>query len=94
MPEIDAPRWGQFLALHPEAHLLQTAAWAELKRPFGWTPAWVQSGDLGAQILFRRLPLGLTIAYLPKGPVLPPGSPPGGWEPFYAPQHPHPQGDP
>jgi len=26
-------------------------------------------GDAGAQVLFRRLPLGFTLAYLPKGPV-------------------------
>ena len=25
--------------------------------------------DCGAQVLFRRLPLGLTLAYFPKGPV-------------------------
>ena len=26
-------------------------------------------GGMGAQILFRRLPMGLTFAYIPKGPV-------------------------
>jgi lipid II:glycine glycyltransferase (peptidoglycan interpeptide bridge formation enzyme) len=38
-----------------------------LKSAFGWYPVRLIPDDrLGAQILFRRLPLGLTLAYLPK----------------------------
>jgi lipid II:glycine glycyltransferase (peptidoglycan interpeptide bridge formation enzyme) len=51
-------------------HLLQSPAWGELKSHFGWTPKQVQSGDAVAQILFRRLPLGRTIGYIPKGPIV------------------------
>ncbi len=69
MPELTAAAWDDFLRRHPEAHLLQTAEWGELKAAFGWDAARLALGDCGAQILFRRLPLGLTIAYLPKGPV-------------------------
>ncbi len=47
-------------------HILQTEAWGELKSAFGWKVERVQAGTLWAQILFRKLPLGLTIAYLPK----------------------------
>ena len=49
-------------------HLLQTPAWGEFKRSFGWTPVRFQSVEAKAQVLFRSLPLGLSIAYLPKGP--------------------------
>jgi lipid II:glycine glycyltransferase (peptidoglycan interpeptide bridge formation enzyme) len=41
----------------------------DLKSGFGWHAEHVQAGDCGAQVLFRRLPLGLTFAYIPKGPV-------------------------
>jgi lipid II:glycine glycyltransferase (peptidoglycan interpeptide bridge formation enzyme) len=74
MPQVSPNEWDAFISRHPEAHLLQTGAWGELKSAFGWTPVHILSpgGDLGAQVLFRRLPLGLLLAYIPKGPV---GSP-------------------
>jgi peptidoglycan pentaglycine glycine transferase (the first glycine) len=61
--------WDVFLQRHPEAHILQTSTWGQLKSVFGWFALSVQAPDCGAQILFRRLPLGLTFAYIPKGPV-------------------------
>ncbi len=66
---LPANQWDAFLARHPNAHILQTTAWGELKAAFGWQPARLVAGDAGAQIIFRTLPLGLTFAYLPKGPV-------------------------
>ena len=73
MPELSASEWEVFLSQHPEAHLLQTAAWGELKSAFGWRPVRVLAHQgnqtAGAQILFRNLPLGLSVAYIPKGPV-------------------------
>lgn len=61
--------WDRFIESHPEAHILQTSPWGVLKSAFGWKPRYVQVNNLGAQILFRRLPLGLSIGYLPRGPV-------------------------
>jgi peptidoglycan pentaglycine glycine transferase (the first glycine) len=62
--------WEKFIqAGCPDAHLLQTAAWARLKSAFGWQPEIVRAGDAGAMVLFRRLPLGFSIAYLPRGPL-------------------------
>ncbi len=62
--------WEEFIQSdHPDAHLLQTAAWARLKSAFGWQAETVRAGDAGAMVLFRPLPLGFTIAYLPRGPV-------------------------
>lgn len=51
------------------AHLLQQPEWAQLKSFFGWESFTTQSQSAFAQILFRRLPFGYSIAYLPKGPV-------------------------
>ena len=73
MPELNLPEWNRFLEGYPDAHILQTGEWGELKSAFGWTAVRVAEGGLGVQILFRRLPLGLTFAYIPKGPILPPG---------------------
>ena len=69
MPTVSLSNWNQFLSLHPNAHLLQTGEWGELKSAFGWKPARIVSGKQGAQILFRKLPLGLTIGYIPKATV-------------------------
>jgi peptidoglycan pentaglycine glycine transferase (the first glycine) len=66
MPIASLAEWLAYLQLNPDAHLLQTGEWGELKSAFGWQPVRIVSGDLGVQILFRKLPLGLTIAYIPK----------------------------
>ncbi len=69
MPSLTFPEWNDFVARHPETHLLQSGEWGELKRSFGWEAVRIVEGETGAQVLFRRLPLGFTFAYLPKGPV-------------------------
>lgn len=69
MPLVSEQDWNDFLAGFPEAHILQTAAWGVLKSGFGWQAAHVLVGDSGAQVLFRKLPLGFSLAYIPKGPV-------------------------
>jgi len=67
MSEVSLTDWNNFLKKFPDAHLLQTGEWGELKSAFGWEPVRIILDDgTGAQILFRRLPLGLTLAYLPK----------------------------
>ncbi len=66
MSEVSLAEWNRFLQGHPGTHLLQTGEWGELKSAFGWEAIRVVSGTAGAQILFRKLPLGFTIAYLPK----------------------------
>lgn len=79
MPELSTEQWEAFLSGFPSAHLLQTASWGELKAAFGWrvrrlaTHITLDSSSIpaacGAQVLFRRLPLGFSIAYIPRGPV-------------------------
>ncbi|MFZ5819438.1 MAG: lipid II:glycine glycyltransferase FemX [Chloroflexota bacterium] len=67
MPVVNLPAWNDYLTAHPDAHLLQTGEWGELKSTFGWEPVRLIPGEGPAcQILFRSLPLGLTLAYLPK----------------------------
>jgi peptidoglycan pentaglycine glycine transferase (the first glycine) len=73
MPLLSAPEWNAFLSNFPDAHLLQTTAWGELKAAFGWEVQRVTADQgspaAGAQILFRHLPLGFSFAYIPKGPL-------------------------
>jgi len=69
MGEVSREAWQEFLRSHSDAHLLQTAEWGELKSSFGWSAVRLIVGETGAQVLFRRLPLGLTLAYLPRGPL-------------------------
>jgi lipid II:glycine glycyltransferase (peptidoglycan interpeptide bridge formation enzyme) len=66
MPVVSLIEWNQYLQSHPNAHLLQTGEWGELKSGFGWEPVRIISGGVGVQILFRKLPLGFTIGYVPK----------------------------
>lgn len=50
-------------------HLLQSPLWGQFKAEFGWEPKVFSNASAQAQVLFRKLPLGFSIAYLPKGPV-------------------------
>jgi peptidoglycan pentaglycine glycine transferase (the first glycine) len=60
--------WHQSLGRYPQAHILQTAEWGALKADFGWRPVYVAAQDAGALVLFRGLPLGFSLAYIPRGP--------------------------
>jgi len=66
MPETSRNDWKQFIDQHPDAHLLQTAEWGDLKAGFGWAALRLMCDGIGVQVLFRRLPLGLSVAYIPK----------------------------
>lgn len=66
MPEISFVEWQNFVRAHPVTHLLQTGEWGELKSAFGWQAVRFVNGEIGAQVLFRKLPVGFTIGYIPK----------------------------
>jgi lipid II:glycine glycyltransferase (peptidoglycan interpeptide bridge formation enzyme) len=82
----EAAEWDAFVAAHPQSHMLQSCAWGELKSAFGWQAERVglrdrravgsaaAAGQLvaGALVLYRRLPLGFCLAYVPKGPLVDP----------------------
>lgn len=69
MPVVSFPEWDQFLTHYPNSHLLQTSAWGRLKEAFGWEAVPVRADDCGALVLFRKLPMSLRVAYIPKGPL-------------------------
>ena len=66
MALVSLSEWNQFISNHPDGHFLQTGEWGELKAAFGWQALRVVSGDIGVQLLMRSLPMGFTLAYLPK----------------------------
>src|SRR5512135_950965 len=70
----DPRTWDDFVRA-AGGHLLQSTGWGELKSRFGWSAlrlALEKDSALvaGAQVLFRRLPLGLCLGYVPRGPVV------------------------
>ncbi len=69
MPIVSLVDWNRYTEQFSNVHLLQTGEWGELKSTFGWKPVRIVNGDSGAQILFRKLPLGFSIGYMPK-PVI------------------------
>jgi len=68
---LTAGEWESFLLRHPQAHLLQTSTWGELKARHGWRPLRLERGNAGAQVLLRQVLPGIRIAYVPRGPVGP-----------------------
>lgn len=75
------PPWNDLIAALPGAHLLQTGQWGEVKIHNGWTPAtWAWRNAQGVvvaaaltlqrQLTRNRLFQGLSVLYVPKGPLL------------------------
>ena len=71
MAVVTEETWQAFMNAYPNAHILQTAEWGKFKSHFGWDTKYVVNEDSGAMVLFRRLPLKRSLAYIPKGPVGP-----------------------
>ncbi len=65
-----------FVAAHPLGNVLQSWAWGELRARQRWQPVRLLASDrLGrlcgaASVLCRELPVGGSILYVPRGPVL------------------------
>lgn len=75
---VNQGEWNEFVKdyarKHETPHVLQTAAWGELKSAFGWEVERIIAGENGAQVLLRVLlprlgRLSPTIAYIPRGPI-------------------------
>lgn len=74
----DRDRWNAFVAQSPSGHLMQSCEWGDFKETLDWQVHRIGvecDGQIvaGAQMLLRPLPLlPLTIAYIPKGPIVDP----------------------
>jgi lipid II:glycine glycyltransferase (peptidoglycan interpeptide bridge formation enzyme) len=66
MPTVSLAEWNRYIQSQPNTHILQTGEWGELKAAFGWKPIRIIDKTSGVQILFRKLPLGFTVGYIPK----------------------------
>jgi peptidoglycan pentaglycine glycine transferase (the first glycine) len=81
--------WDEILLGLPEPHLLQSWAWGELKAHYGWrAERWIWRDERdqtigAAQVLFRSIRGGLTIAYVPRGPIVD-WNQPGLWQAILA----------
>jgi lipid II:glycine glycyltransferase (peptidoglycan interpeptide bridge formation enzyme) len=64
-------RWDELVVATGQPHVLQSAGWAELKAATGWSVRrFVLDGGV-AQVLLKSLPLGIAVAYAPRGPLVP-----------------------
>jgi len=75
----DIARWDELVIGTARPHILQSTAWAQIKAATAWSPRrFLLTGDRGgahvgvAQVLIRKLPLGVSIAYAPRGPLVEP----------------------
>src|ERR1700716_4261849 len=73
--EAELRDWDAFLERTPGGSYPQTSLWAMAKLMAGFRTRrfTITNGEAirgGAQVMYRRLPLGGTIAYVPLGPVL------------------------
>lgn len=73
--DADEAVYDGFVASHPLGNFCQAWAWGRVKGRGEWSPARVGyhlDGELvgAAQVLFRPLPLGRSLAYAPRGPVV------------------------
>jgi lipid II:glycine glycyltransferase (peptidoglycan interpeptide bridge formation enzyme) len=65
-------RWDELVVATGQPHLLQSVGWAELKAGTGWDVRRFILDDGVAQILIKTLPLGISVAYAPRGPLVAP----------------------
>jgi lipid II:glycine glycyltransferase (peptidoglycan interpeptide bridge formation enzyme) len=73
---VQAPAgWDDAAVLSPGGHTLQSSAWAEVRGAQGWRPEFLRIGDPLplALVLWRDALPGRPIAYVPRGPIVPPG---------------------
>lgn len=74
-PPITDTAWDTFAAAHADGNILQSSAWARFKRQWGWDVRrllWPNptSPRAGAQVLVKRMPLGFSMLYVPRGPLV------------------------
>lgn len=74
-------QWDAFVAAQPTGHLMQSRAWAGVRKDTGWRALFLRLEDTGgiraaALCLRRGVPgTGLNFLYIPRGPVMDYGDP-------------------
>jgi len=72
---VEIPRgWDDAAARSPWGHVLQSSAWARIREAQGWRSEFVRIGEPlpVALVLWRDVVAGQRIAYVPRGPIVPP----------------------
>ena len=66
------PGWDDVAVRSPAGHVLQSAAWAKIREAQRWRPEFHKLGDPlpVALVLWRSLPAGQCLAYVPRGPIV------------------------
>ena len=70
---VDVKEWDLFLENHPQGNLLQSSDWSKIKDTWGNERVGFYKDNqlVGvANILIQPLPLGLSMFYIPRGPVI------------------------
>jgi peptidoglycan pentaglycine glycine transferase (the first glycine) len=64
--------WDDVAVRSPGGHVLQSSAWADIREAQGWRAEFHRIGEPlpVALVLWRPLPAGLCIGYIPRGPVV------------------------
>jgi lipid II:glycine glycyltransferase (peptidoglycan interpeptide bridge formation enzyme) len=74
--EIDREQWNSFVSSQAQPEVMQAWEWGNAKSGFpAWTAkrlGWERDGELVAlaQVLRRTLPLGFSLLYVPRGPLM------------------------
>src|SRR5512132_2755200 len=77
--DAEARDWDELVIATGRPHILQSTAWSTVKAATGWgAERYILRDAAGsehvgvAQVLTKRLPLGITVAYAPRGPLIEP----------------------
>ena len=65
------PGWDDAAVRSPSGHVMQSAAWAKIREAQGWRAEFHRFGASlpVALVLWRSLPAGQSLAYVPRGPI-------------------------
>ena len=73
-PDLAAapPGWDDAAVRSPGGHVLQSVAWSRIREAQGWRAEFHRLGSPlpAALVLWRALPAGQSIAYVPRGPIV------------------------
>jgi lipid II:glycine glycyltransferase (peptidoglycan interpeptide bridge formation enzyme) len=73
--QLDNPEWDAFVARFPGGYYMQTSSWAHVKTFLSWKGTRIivyKNNQIvgGMQLLYRTLSFGITIGFVPRGPMM------------------------